>query len=53
MASHYMRKPAKNQGELAVKNIMAALERHQGPTANRGYVDSLHKMLELYLNKGV
>lgn len=53
MASHYMRKPAPNQGELAIKNLMANLERAQGvPTANSAYVEAQHKMLELYLNGG-
>lgn len=50
MAFKYMHPPRKDMVEVAIKNIMANLERAQGvPTANRAHLDAQHKMLEHYL----
>ena len=52
---HYLRPPAKDQNEKAVKNLMANLERYQGlppGEKNTRHEDAMHKMLALCLNGG-
>lgn len=48
----YLHQAPKNQGEIAAKNIVLRLKDHEGRSIgekNAAYVDSLHRMLGIYL----